>query len=1623
MGCWNKFCLLMWKNWKLQSRKPIAFLIEVAVPVLTIAVFVLLRREARNVDVPEKVYDPYPIVDRAEDVIAYCPNDNKFINDIMSAFPNAIPFENITKMEDYLTNTKLSPNNIGIQFDQHMSQELSNNKNISITFRVVNNYNYWHTDELFPPLEIGFSNRGASESAGENPNYGTFFASTMYSLTERILQVSKSSFRLPKMFIQRFPYPSYINDFFLEMMNKASLFGYLFMTAFIYTHTNLVKSVTYEKEKQLKESMKIMGLPTWLHWTAWFCKSIVPYLIITIFLVIMMKYETRYGPTLLYADCCLLFVFFILFLSAMITYSFALSVFFTKANRASALAGTIWVLTLIPYIMTRGENQSKNVKYLSALSVTSAMAHGFDKIVLNEASMEGVKWGNLFKTDIHNSITFGGILLMLIIDLVLYMLIALYIEAIYPGEFGVPQKWYFFLTPEFWSRRSSDQDELLLDCNDSEFFDDDPTELNVGISIRRLGKTFGANEAVKEVSLNIYEDQITVLLGHNGAGKTTTMSMLTGMIPPTKGTAVVNGYDVRTQIMAVRDSMGVCPQHNVLFDDLTVREHLIFFSRLKGCSGAGVEEEVKKFLSLLSLEDKENYKSSQLSGGMKRKLCVGIALCGNSKVIILDEPTAGMDPSARRFIWEFLQKQKKGRTILLTTHFMDEADLLGDRIAIMSGGVIECCGTSFFLKKKFGAGYHLIIDQMPNCNPNHITNILRKYIPNIEIETNAGTELTYLLPENYSSKFTHLLTEIENNTEELGIRSFGISLTDLEEVFMKVGKSKTGKALPKSRGNGSSQGDTNSTNVTIGINNKEIGAALYLNQCIAIAMKKLISTKRTWGMELLKIALPIAFLIFAFSIDLSGFTRAIYKQRRFDLNQYDHPITMVESNGNLQEPYINMLTNMRQKLEETEDMNERLLSLTKKSPYLVRYKYIVGASFKDDAEYAWFNGEPYHSVPLSLQLLLQLNYKKFLGEDYNINFVNYPLPKNASDDDVIGIEIILGSFELLTFSLAIAYVGCFYILFNVKERVSQAKHLQFVSGVDIFVFRIMSFVCDMLTYLLPVVAILVVVAIFKPGLSTSEDLCVLASLLICFGVAVLPLTYLFSYFFTIPSTGYSRMFFLSFITGCPCLWISLLVNHLQWKYATLFNWIMRCYPHFDFIEGVQVLLSRYTCKSQMKFCLKTHSRDECISVLATIGCHPDVPVFSLSDGGVGIDLLMLFAISLVSFTILFLIDFKIVTYMTYLVLNMFQRPPNKTENLDPDVLQEIEYVNNQPIRDLQTNFALVLKNLTKHFCRLTAVNGVNLAVKKSECFGLLGVNGAGKTTTFRMMTGDEIISYGDGWINGYSIRNQMQKAYKFIGYCPQFDALLDNLTARETLKIFSLIRGIPRDECNFTAERLALDFDFMEHLDKEVSQLSGGNKRKLSTAIALIGDPPVIFLDEPTTGMDPATKRHLWNNLSRLRESGKCIILTSHSMEECEALCTRLTIMVNGNFQCLGSVQHLKSKFAEGYCVTLKIRKPENSSGFEHSDTTAIENFMKQNFPASELREKHQELLTYYIKDRTITWSKLFGVLEQSKNHLDIEDYSVGQASLEQVFLSFTKEQQSDGEVKVRSGCCYSWCC
>lgn len=501
-----------------------------------------------------------------------------------------------------------------------------------------------------------------------------------------------------------------------------------------------------------------------------------------------------------------------------------LSVFFTKANTAAAVAGLVWFILYTPFSFTQQnyENLTLTTKILVCLFSNTAMSYGFQLILRFEGTGEGLQWSNIFKpVSIDDTFTMAHVLMLLTISSMIYLLITLYVEKVFPGNYGVSEKWYFPFTKEFWFPTSAyvgvEDVSYNLSIDNKKNFESDPENRRAGIQVRGLRKIYDNKKvAVHGLDINMYDDQITVLLGHNGAGKTTTMSMLTGMFPPSRGTALINGCDIRNNIYGARESLGLCPQHNILFDELTVREHIVFYSRLKGLGEQEIETEVQKYVKLLELEPKIDAQSQTLSGGMKRKLSVGVALCGRSKVVLCDEPSSGMDPAARRALWDVLQSEKKGRTILLSTHFMDEADILGDRIAIMAGGHLKCCGSSFFLKKRFGTGYHLICVK-GECSSADVTELLRKYIPNIEIESDIGSELSYQLPGELVDVFKDLLAELEDSKESLGLLSYGVSLTTLEEVFMKVGTdnlteddknspiSQNGAAFSTKNGNGDSE--------------------------------------------------------------------------------------------------------------------------------------------------------------------------------------------------------------------------------------------------------------------------------------------------------------------------------------------------------------------------------------------------------------------------------------------------------------------------------------------------------------------------------------------------------------------------------------------------------------------------------------------------------------------------------------------------------------------------------------------------------------------------------------------------------------------------------------------------
>lgn len=477
--------------------------------------------------------------------------------------------------------------------------------------------------------------------------------------------------------IERFPYPQYEEDGYLY----AIQFGLplLLMLSYMYSALTIVRNVVHEKERKLKESMKMMGLPNWAHWSAWFVQAATLLFGSNVIMALLI----HFGGILTYSDMTLILVYLLLFSFATINFCFLLSTFFKKATSAAVFAAILWYMSYFPYsIISRDYSDSSlQEKTNYCLLSTTCMSLGAYVISGQEGNGVGVTWANAFDAvSVDDDFSFGRVLQMLLLDGLLYFAIAWYVDQVFPGDFGIPRRWYFVFTAAYWCGKKQDlapADTSNIyedDHQDDAKFESDPTGLTAGIRLQALRKQFNPKMvAVKGTTLNMYQDQILSLLGHNGAGKTTTMNMITGLFPPSSGTAIVNGYDVFESPREAQSSLGICPQHDVLFDTLTVEEHLQFFCRLKGVPSDEVEGHVTSMIKSLKLPEKRHFQSKALSGGMKRRLSCGMAFVGGSKVVILDEPTSGMDPSARRATWDLITGLKAGRTILLSTHFMDEA--------------------------------------------------------------------------------------------------------------------------------------------------------------------------------------------------------------------------------------------------------------------------------------------------------------------------------------------------------------------------------------------------------------------------------------------------------------------------------------------------------------------------------------------------------------------------------------------------------------------------------------------------------------------------------------------------------------------------------------------------------------------------------------------------------------------------------------------------------------------------------------------------------------------------------------------------------------------------------------
>ncbi|KAG7167085.1 ATP-binding cassette sub-family A member 3-like 1 [Homarus americanus] len=1587
----HKFWLLLWKNWILQRRRKIQTLVEVLLPVVFCVLLVVIRDLAPyGIFLQPTYYKPFEVsqlpanltpndnggffsewaqqifsddsserrrrslsASESQDPmwpIAYSPNNTvitklmELVSTRLNIDERGLGFANEEDLVDRLTTfTKEEENEEvedilgGIVFTNEFPKDDVLPENIQYKIRLKGSLRsftkrnpflpppQWYTELSYPLYQVP-GPRDRTNNHGGRPGYYTegFLAlqhAVDMAIAEYFTGTNPDVHYVVEM--QRMPYPPFIDDKYLVALQ--AWLPFVLLLSYIYPAINIVKSVVYEKEKKLKESMKMMGLQNWLHWLAWFTKTFMFLATSTVFITILL-----HGPgslaVLSESDPTLVFVFLLLYTTCSVCFCFFLSTLFSKANSAAAVTGLIWFFTYVPYMILRPRYSSLTMtsKIMLCLLSNTAMSLGCQLTSMFEGVGSGIQWDLLFTgVSPDDSFTLGHVFGMFILDIIIFLLLTWYIEAVWPGEFGVPKPWYFPFMSSYWLGRNSEDwhQSIINPCvADASLFEEDPQGIPAGVQVEGLTKVFprGRNVAVNNMFLNMYDGQITVLLGHNGAGKTTTMSMLTGLYPPTSGTARVGGYDIVSQMVEVRHSLGLCPQHDVLFDELTVAEHIKFFSKLKGLSNAKAEAEVSSILEKLKLQDK-----------------------------IDATPTSGMDPGARRLIWDLLQEERSGRTILLTTHFMEEADLLGDRIAIMANGVVQCCGSSLFLKRKYEAGYRLIIVKAKGCDVHAITDVLQSHIPDAELDQNVGAELSYVLPNADVAKFEALFLQLETQKEDLMISSYGAvgEATDPDII------GHLHKVIPSSLKN-----RANSALDGVG---KENGLLLDIEQGDSLEEVQTDDTPQVQGRAAAT----------WFNAAIQRVTFVLENVTALQLLQTNNYTDHLEEAVKLHFIHRNKL----KMVEPDFNFSTFILDQTQSDIPSFNQHWMVALQI-EGVKYgahilAMFNNQPFHTPPLALTIADTAVIRAVTGnKNITIATSNHPLPRTDIE----------------------------------KLTQDQRQNLGFQIGFNL-AFG-MSFLAASFLFGLK-------------GLSEGEQLARIMLVFVHYAWVTLPLMYLCSFLFTVPSAGFTRMIIINIISGmATVITVTILrIPDLELGHvADMLDWIFLLFPSYAMAAAITDVYSNYR---STEICKRST-----VSLICTLGIAPN-PCCREADNcgsfgcvdwnedflsweklGIGRMLVFMGVEGILFYILIALTELKVFQTIRYSLSRIWHKVAIKPwrdvelegDSMNPedeDVKAERLRIRDTPLDQLQETEKLIFR---RDLCKtyngdFVAVDHLNLGVPLGECFGLLGINGAGKTTTFKMLTGDLPVSSGDAFVNGYSIKSDMKNVQQQIGYCPQFDALHDHMTGREALRMFARLRGVPERQINGMIAVLADQLLVTQHLDNLFGNYSGGNKRKLSTGVALVGDPPLVLLDEPSSGMDPVARRLLWDVLTSVRDAGRSIILTSHSMEECEALCTRLAIMVNGKFCCLGSPQHLKSKFSEGYSVIIRVHM-SNSQETNH------------------LREIQWGRLEYFIPAEGLTWASVFGTIERNRQELPIDDYSVTQTTLErQVFLTFTRGQRPEG--------------
>lgn len=1126
-------------------------------------------------------------------------------------------------------------------------------------------------------------------------------------------------------------------------------------------------------------------------------------------------------------------------------------------------------------------------------------------------------------------------------------------------------------------------------------------------------------EAVKGLNLKLHEGERFAIAGHSGSGKSSIIYMLSRLSSCTSGEAYIYGLPLATEGAELKSIVSVCPKGDICSGLLTPREELEYIGTIKGNpwdlrnSGRkrkSVKLQIDELLKELNLVEEADKQARHMSPPARRKLSLALALIGDPQVVLLDQPTFGLDVDSKKQFWNLICKLQKKFLLVFTTDSMEEADIMADRKAVLSHGVLKCCGSSLFLRKRFGLSYLLHIIRGENYNSERILRLIQSHIVDaFSIHTpNGQAHSTFKIPLGFSAQMASLLMDLTMNSTELGVEGGDLEATTLEEIFMKFQDEGEDEAASLEHlSNERFVEDTNNESESL-LGDKSSRVINQEGSLLKMQIKALLSTRfclywRNIGSTLTTLGIPavitLAVLVMQLAIGTSGpravdlFDRNIGQSIPLYYTVHNKSATsdarfLLDGFGNnhvlLDESSIFKRFNVSGHIDQN-SLNAIGISFDQLD--------IPSCSFNYTVMYQPWHVHQLPTVSAMLDnaflQLLQVNYSR--KPLVNMHVANHPLPYGEGE---VGLSLMV----VFVFTTGVLLIPPILGAQVVLDKQLGLLGLFRISGMRSLAYWVAAYVTDvMLLYMASFMAV-VVGALFGYSPFIKEAIPVIMLLLVVILPSLLLLSYVLSFIFD-SAQGAISILSLFFI---PMAMVPYFIIFIVPGKLSSVGWhvlLSIIDPPYTLISSLHMVLSSVdNIKGQNGFLPSSSS-----TILYFFRWNSFIMQSVLG--------------AVISIILLLLCLWKLESY----ILNpesrdaqshgLGEEPESLTEEQETeDIELEKEKVQSclaswetlHSVHDAEDFGAdpILCCGISKKLSTLIgtwAVKNIWLAVQQGEIIVLVGGEKAGKSTLLHCLGRQSTITSGDAIICGNSVRYNFWMQQNIIGICPQFELMYQSLTLREHLKLFASLKGLANS--NLSVEAILNALHLTEDADKKLRQCKTSTYRKLAVATAMLGDPTVLLLDEPTYGLDMVSRQKVWTQIAA-RSTAHATLICTQSFEEAEALGKRVGILVNGQLKCLAAPQELKRRYGSAYSLLVLA---------EMDKIESIDNFVSTLFPQSPDETIYKDSSSpvngqwvqrrFQIPIRSLSeLAMLLHELEVKRHTFGIKDYVVSQPTLQQVF-------------------------